>query len=210
MKVLKSVLAVAILATVPVVSAQVPDASSLRGRWRLNASASDAGGVPSEAPMPGPQGGRAPMGGGFGSPGGSPFGGMRGRPAMDPEEARQRRELMRELLDPVVRFTLEHDEAMARFTYADGRQVTYRTNGKAEKHQAMHGTIETETRWRDGALVRETNLADGVKIVETFTRETPEQLTLTVTTSGGPLRRAKPITRVYELESSPAEVGAEE
>ena len=39
---------------------------SLSGQWRLNAGASDAGGAPSDAGMPGPQGGRAPLGGGFG------------------------------------------------------------------------------------------------------------------------------------------------
>jgi len=178
------------------------EATSLRGQWRLNAAASDLGGAPSEAETPGPRGGRAPMGGGgFGGPGVSPFGGMRGRPPMDAEAMKQRRDLIRELLEPVQRFTLEHDATMARFTYADGRQVTYRTNGKAEKHQATNGVVETETRWQKGALVRETHLDDGLRITETFTRPAPEQLTLTVKMSGGPLRGARPLTRVYELES---------
>jgi hypothetical protein len=56
--------------------------------------------------------------------------------------------------------------------------------------------------------VRETNLDDGVRIVETFSRESPQQLVITVKTSGGPLRRSKPLRRVYELEE-PAAAGQE-
>lgn len=181
---------------------------SLSGQWRLDASASDAGGVPSDAGMPGPQGGRAPFGGGFGGLGGPPMGGMGGRAPMDPEQMKQRRDLVRELLEPVGRFTLDQDAQVVTFTYPDGRQVRYRTNGKAEKHQAVNGTVETETRWKGDALERETNLDDGLRITETFTRERPDQLVLMVTMSGGPMRRAKPLRRVYVLEE-PAGAGEE-
>lgn len=181
---------------------------SLSGQWRLDASASDTGGAPSDAGMPGPQGGRAPFGGGFGGLGGPPIGGMGGRAPMDPEQMKQRRDLVRELLEPVVRFTLDQDAQVVTFTYPDGRQVRYRTNGKAEKHQAVNGTVETETRWKGDALERETNLDDGLRITETFTRERPDQLVITVKMSGGPMRRAKPLRRVYALEE-PAAAGGE-
>lgn len=121
---------------------------------------------------------------------------------------KRRAALLRELLAPVTRFTLEHDAQAVSFTYGDGRRVTYRTSGKAEKHQAINGTVETETRWRQGALVRETNLDDGVTITETFTREEGGLLAITIRMSGGPLGRAKPLRRVYELEE-PADVGEE-
>lgn len=181
---------------------------SLTGRWRLDASASDTGGGPSDAGLPGPQGGRAPFGGGFGGLGGPPMGGMAGRPPMDPEQLKQRRDLVRELLEPVVRFTLDQDAQVVTFTYPDGRRVAYRTTGKAEKHQALNGTVETETRWKGEALERETNLDDGLRITETFTREAPHRLVITVKMSGGPMRRATPLRRVYELEE-PAGAGEE-
>lgn len=134
---------------------------------------------------------------------------MRGGPHRDPEEVKRRAELLRELLAPVTRFTLDQDAQSVSFTYADGRRVTYRTNGKAEKHQALNGTVETETRWQRGALVRETNLDDGFTITERFTRDDASQLVVTVRMSGGPMRRAKPLRRVYELEV-PADVGEEQ
>jgi hypothetical protein len=181
---------------------------SLSGQWRLNAGASDAGGAPSDAGMPGPQGGRAPLGGGFGGLGGPPMGGMRGRAPVDPDQLKQRRDLVRELLEPVARFTLAHDAQAVTFTYADGRQVRYRTSGRPEKHQAVNGTVETETRWKGETLERETNLDDGLRITETFTRESATQLVVTVKVSGGPMRRARPLRRVYELEE-PADAGEE-
>jgi hypothetical protein len=181
---------------------------SLSGHWRLNTGASDAGGVPTDAGMPGPQGGRAPFGGGFGGLGGPTMGGMRGRGPVDPAALQQRRDLMRELLEPVTRFALDHDAETVTFTFADGRQVRYRTGGRPEKHQAINGTVETETRWKGTALERQTHLDDGVRIIETFTRESPTQLIVTVKTSGGPMRRAKPVRRVYDLDE-PAAPGKE-
>ena len=189
-----------------VLAAQAP--VSLDGQWRLNANLSDLAAGATDAARPGPQGGRAPMGG-FGGVGGPPLGGgMRTRPPQDPERMKQRMDLVRELLEPVTRFTLEQDAETVSFTYADGRRVTYRTNGRAEKHQAVNGTVETETRWHRGSLVRETNLDDGLTITETFARDEAAQLVITVRMSGGPMRRAKPLRRVYELEE-PADVGEE-
>jgi hypothetical protein len=175
-------------------------APNLTGTWRYNAEASDAGGTGTDdgGSDPGPIGGfgmpgRQPLGG-YGSPGGmaAPGGGVE-----DPQARKQRMELMRELLEPVRRFVIAQDATSVSFTYDDGRTVRYRTNGKAEKHQATNGVVETETRWKKGALVRETNLDDGVSIEETFTLVSPRGLIIEVEVSGGVGRR-KPVRRVYD------------
>lgn len=174
---------------------------SLSGEWRLNSTLSDmSGGAGADDGRVRPTGGRAPMGGGFGGiGGGSPMGGLGGgRPVGDPAQMKQRRELLRELLEPVHRMTIDQDDESVSFIYADGRRVTYRTNGKAEKHQALNGTVETETRWQRGALIRKTNLDDGTTLTETFTLEASGQLAVVMKTSGGMLRRMKPLRRVYD------------
>jgi hypothetical protein len=171
----------------------------LSGSWRYNPTASDAGGTGGDdgGSDPGPIGGfgmpgRQPIGG-YGSPGGmaSPGG------VVDPQTRKQRMELMRELLEPVRRLVIAQDGSSVSFTYDDGRTVRYRTNGKTEKHQAVNGVVETETRWKKGALVRETNLDDGVSIEEKFTLVSPRGLVIELEVSGGVGRR-KPVRRVYD------------
>jgi hypothetical protein len=182
-----------ILVAVP--SAQAPP--DLTGTWRYNAEASDVGGAGGDDGMP-PLGGlgmpgRQPLGG-FGTPGGmaSPGGGP-----MDPEARKQRMALVSELLEPARRVTIAQDASSVTFTYPDGRAVRYRTNGKAEKHQAVNGVVETETRWKKGKLVRETSLDDGMSIEETFTLVSPRGLVIETEVSGGVGRR-KPLRRVYD------------
>ncbi len=178
--------------------AQTPQ--DLSGSWRLDANASDAPGTAGAADN-GPHGGRAPLGG-FGMPGRQPLGGFgspggMAPPVVDPEARKQHMDLMRELLEPVRRLTIAQDASSVSFTYEDGRTVRYRTNGKAEKHQALNGVVETETRWKKGRLVRETHLDDGMSIEETFWIDPPRVLVMELKTSGGPGRR-KPVRRVYE------------
>ncbi len=181
-----------------VVAQGVPDIS---GTWRLNADASDAPGTIGAGDDGSSVGGRAPLGG-FGMPGRQPLGGFGSPgamppPVVSPEVRKQRAELMRELLQPIRRMTIAEDGGVVSFTYEDGRTVRYRTNGKAEKHQAINGVVETETRWKKGRLVRETNLDDGMSIEETFWTEPPGVLVVELETSGGPGRR-KPVRRVYD------------
>ena len=149
----------------------------------------------------GSRGGRAPLGG-FGMPGRQPLGGFgspggMAPPVVDPELRKQRMELMQELLQPIRRMTIAQDGGSVSFTYEDGRTVRYRTNGRAEKHQAINGVVETETRWKKGKLVRETNLDDGMSIEETFWVESPRVLVVELETRGGPGRRT-PVRRVYD------------
>lgn len=177
-------------------AAQAPP--NLAGTWRYNADASDIGGTSDDdggdaGPFTFGMPGRQPLGG-YGSPGGmaSPGGG-----SMDPQARKQRVELMRELLEPARRLVIAQDATSVSFTYDDGRTVRYRTNGKAEKHQAVNGVVETETRWKKGTLVRETNLDDGMSIEETFTLVSPRGLVIELEVSGGVGRR-KPVRRVYD------------
>ena len=135
--------------------------------------------------------GRQPLGG-YGSPGGPASPGV-----VDPQTRKQRMELLRELIEPVRRLSIAQDSSAVSFTYDDGRTVRYRTNGKAERHQAVNGVVETETRWKKNRLVRETSLDDGVTIEETFTLTSPRGLSVEIEIGGGVGRR-KPIKRIYD------------
>ena len=167
------------------VGAQAP--ANLAGTWRYNAEASDVGGAGGDE-SGGPGGGRIPMGG---------VGGPPGPEARNPELMKQRMELLRELMEPVRRMTIEQDGTAVSFTFDDGRTVRYRTHGKTEKHQQINGVVETETRWKKGTLVRETHLDDGLTIEETFSLGTPRALVVEVKLQGGAGRR-KPLRRVYD------------
>jgi ribosomal protein L19 len=191
-------LVVLVAVAMPVAQAPV----DLSGNWRLNAQASDVGGTGGdESEMP--TAGRVPVGG-LGMPGRQPLGGY-GSPggpaspgaAVDPQTRKQRMELLRELLEPVRKLSIAQDSSAVSFTYDDGRTVRYRTNGKAERHQAVNGVVETETRWKKNRLVRETSLDDGVTIEETFTLTSPRGLSVEIEIGGGVGRR-KPIKRIYD------------
>jgi hypothetical protein len=181
-------------------SAQAP--ADLAGTWRLNAEASDVGGTGGDESEV-PTSGRVPVGG-LGMPGRQPLGGY-GSPGgmaapgavVDPQTRKQRMELLRELLEPVRKLSIAQDASTVSFTYDDGRTVRYHTNGKAERHQAINGVVETETRWKKGRLVRETSLDDGVTIEETFTLTSPRGLSVEIEIGGGVGRR-KPIKRIYD------------
>jgi hypothetical protein len=190
------------LVVVAVASARAQAPADLSGTWRLNAEASDVGGTGGDdSEMP--TAGRVPVGG-LGMPGRQPLGGYGspGGPAspgvgVDPQTRKQRMELLRELIEPIRKLSIAQDGSVVSFSYDDGRTVRYRTNGKAERHQAVNGVVETETRWKKGRLVRETSLDDGVTIEETFTLTSPRGLSLEIEIGGG-LGRRKPIKRIYD------------
>ena len=89
------------------------------------------------------------------------------------------------------------------FTDADGRTTRYVANDKKEKHQLLTGTIETKTKWVDGALRQEIALRDGMKSSRTYAIE-DDHLVVTTTMEGGPGpggggRRA-PVRWVYDRD----------
>ena len=177
--------------------------ANLAGTWRYNAEASDVGGAGDGGDESGTM--RAPLGG-FGTAGRAPLGGFGSTGVITPitpEQRKQRLELIRELVQPPRRVTIAQDQVSVSFTFDDGRTVRYRTDGKTEKHQAVNGVVETETRWKKGRLVRETHLDDGMSIEETFTLVVPRGLVVELELLGGVGRR-KPLRRVYDpVEGTP-------
>lgn len=188
-------LGLAVVLGAAALAAQSPP--DLSGTWRYNADASDVG---SAGEGDGSTGGiRSPLGG-FGTAGRAPLGGYGSTGVMTPmtpEARKQRGDLIRELVQPIRRFTIAQDKASISFTHDDGRTVRYRTDGRAEKHQAVNGVVETETRWKKARLIRETYLDDGMSIEETFTLVSPRGLVVDVEVLGGVGRR-KPVRRVYD------------
>lgn len=195
--------ALSLQAAMALMLAQAP--VSLTGSWVLNREASEVGGLGGDPDRGGPVGGRSPIGGGFGMPGRQPLGGMGGPGGagmgaprtVDPQVRKQQMALIEELVAPAHRMTIAQEGSQVTFTFQDGRSMRYRTDGRAEKHQMLNGVVETETRWKKDKLVRETNLDDGMTIVETFSTQPARQLVLEVSMRGGPGRR-KPLRRVYD------------
>lgn len=189
---------VGVLAT----GASAQDLTSLQGHWQLNRPISDVSTGMSEGDARRPAGGRAPMGGPFGGPAGSgPVGGgMVGRTPMDQDEMRQRTALLVELMAPHARLLIEVVGDVVTFTGEDGHRASYRTNWRAEKHQAINGSVETRTRWRKGVLERETRLDAGFRITETFALDPDtQQLVVTAQLRGGRFGgERRPVRRVYD------------
>jgi hypothetical protein len=141
------------------------------------------------------------MGAGMGS-GHSP-GGDRQPPS--PEEMKRRRDLMREVLEPPGRLIITEQAGRIAFTDSQGGVRTYTVDGKTEKHQLANATVKTRTRWREGALVIETELDGGTKVTRTFALERdPRVLTVTTAVEGGRAPRdMPPIRAVYEPATEP-------
>jgi hypothetical protein len=110
----------------------------------------------------------------------------------DQEKMKARRALMQEVMEVAPSFTITEGDGTIGFTYADGRVVNYKTDGKKEKHQLTNGTIETKTKWDKDTegLVIETDLGDGLKVTHTYTvTGTPRQLADSVKIEGGRQRQ---------------------
>ena len=136
------------------------------------------------------------MRGGMG--GGGMGGGTRGGAPTDREELERRRSLMREVLEAPQRLIITVEEPLVIFTYADGRVVRYKADGKEEKHQFTSGTVKTKARWEVDRLAIETDLGDGFKITHAYKiKPAPRQLVVTTTTPGQS-KDLPPITHVYD------------
>jgi hypothetical protein len=191
---------------------QAPERPILSGAWSLNKSlgtAPGSGGMPDDDAFDRPMGGRGPGGGGGGM--GGPGGGGGGRFPMrggggsgPPDRARRegdmaaRRALMVELMELPPKVTIAQDGDKVIFIEPDGVVRTYVANDQDEKHQLQNGTIETRSKWDDGALVMV--LKVGKRAPEITRRYQikgdPRQLEVTTTFDGGP-KDAKRIA-VYE------------
>lgn len=218
-------LALAAMPALPAGAAQAgAGRPSLGGRWQLNRELSaPAGGGPGGEMGP-PGGGRGGGGGGMGGPGGGgmggpggggmggpgggmggPGGGGRGGPGggrPDPEEMQRMRDLMRELMQPPAGLTIVQRDDTVSFTDDQGHVRKFVANDKKEKHQLQAATLETRSRWKDGALVIAWETGRGPTVVRSY-RLDPETRQLIVDTtmkggrgSGGDER--PPIRHVYD------------
>jgi hypothetical protein len=199
----------------------------LAGRWQLNkelSAAADSASSPANGSGSGNSygggrgggrgggfgrggGGGGGMGGGMGRGGGGMRGGGGGGQGggngqADEEKMKQRRALMQEVMEVDATFTIIEGDGSVSFTHTDGRVVTYKTDGKKEKHQLTNGTIETKTRFDKDtdALVIEMDLGDGMKMTHTFTvTGDPRVLADSVKMEGGRMQHAStPRHHIYD------------
>ena len=204
---------------------EVPSAAStLAGGWTLNHELSST--VPSpdggdgNRPAPpaggpgagrGGGGGRGGPGGGFGGggasgPPGGGFGGRGGSGGPDPRKMEETMQTMRELMTPTAHWVIgEAEGGTLVFSSAEGRSVRYVTDNKKEKHQVAGGTIETKTKWDNGQLRQEIDVATGMKAVRVFTVTPGEISRLIVTTTlegeaAGRGGRRPPVRFVYDRD----------
>jgi hypothetical protein len=194
--------------------AQAPatERPKIEGAWTLNRDIGDrpgrAGGMSDD------QGGghhRGGYGGGGGGGYGGVGGGMRGGGygggggQMSDEqraEMQRRRNLAREVLTPPGRLNITVDGDVVSFTDEDGRVKKYKTDGKKEKHAFDNGTVETKSKWENGALTIETSLEGGMKFTQSYSLVSDHRELMVQTKMEGGMSRdddeRKPITHYYD------------
>jgi hypothetical protein len=143
-------------------------------------------------------GGGRPGGGGFGM--GGARGGGPARPSA--EDMEQQRALLQDVMTLPARLTIAQDADKVTFIEPDGVSRSYLVNGKTEKHQLTHGTIETRSSWDDGALKMEIAVGGQTRVVRRFAvRAGPRRLEVATTFDGAP-RDTQRLT-VYEEAAPP-------
>jgi hypothetical protein len=137
-------------------------------------------------------GGRGGGRGGFGGPGmGGTGGGRPGGPdgqQPDKQEMQRMRDLAHELLTSPTRLIINQDGQLVTLTDDEGHVRRFTANNKGEKHQLTSGTVDTKTRWQDGALVMEIEIPHGMKLsrrYELLAAADARQLIVTTEIKGG-------------------------
>lgn len=191
---------------------------ALGGVWQLNRdlSAPPGGGPGGEMSRPGGgRGGRggAPGGGGgmggggmgrggggMGGPGGGGGRGPGGGGPPSEEQMQQMRDTMRELMQPAARLTIVQRDDTVSFTDDQGRVRKFVANGKDEKHQLDAATLETTSRWKDGALVIEWETGRGPTVVRSYRIDpVAHHLVIETTMKGGRSGGDRPpVKHVYD------------
>ena len=110
------------------------------------------------------------------------------------------RDLMRELMTAPARLTIVQRDDAVSFTDDDGHVRKFVANGKDEKHQLTSGTLETTSRWKDGAMVIAWETGRGPTVVRRYRIEpTTKQLVVETTMKGGRESGDRPpVTHVYD------------
>jgi len=174
----------------------------LAGNWVRNAGESE---TPAERLMRGRDGGSPPEGsrggGGAGRGGMRPGGGMGGARGGGPEmqERMERaRTTIQMLTEEGSSITVNQSDSTVVLTYANGSSFEIVTDGK-EREKAITGLgdVKVKAEWKDGQLVIERKLEDGLKVREEYTRG-PDSPRLLVVTSVSGLPRDLTFRSVYD------------
>lgn len=201
----------------PVAPAVAHDKSEFAGTWDYNAeeSINIQTGRPEQRPRSATQrgGGATPpaTGGGgrtgVGGPtrGGGEFGGGGGLGpgsgvGPTPEMLRESRDMARDLLEVAERFTIAVTDDRVTLTDDLGRQRTYLTNNRKEKHQIAASRFEVRSEWQDSQLRQFIEGAFDFRMTQTYFLS-PDGRRLFLIVRVGEVRRNRPQTgfnRVYD------------
>jgi hypothetical protein len=188
--------------------------SPIVGAWKLNKDLTDkpaAENVRGGESGSGSGGAGGGMGGRGGVGGGGRRGGMgggmrgggneRGRGG-DPEQMKQMRALLGDVIKPADGWTIVQDGPLVLFTNADGRTQKYTSDGKEEEHLSGDGVIKSKTRWNGEQLIIESKYKDGPKVTRTYTVSSDlRQLMIHIKVEGGRLPREVTTNQVYDRQS---------
>ena len=171
---------------------------NLTGAWRLNNDLSDDVTKVMETTYGERHGGHKPPSGVAGH-GPGMHGGGRDTRSGGMDAVQQMRMWLHE---PAARLTITQTDSSVMFIEGDGRSQTLVTNNERQRLPLGTGTVDVRTKWDDGRLVKESSLADGARVTETYS-VVPEsrQLHVLVKLTGSRLPRPVSFRRVYEAES---------
>jgi len=106
-------------------------------------------------------------------------------------------------IEPPARLTITQAESSVTVMDGDGRSQKLITNNKKQKLSRDGRTIEVKTKWDSGRLVKETSLADGIKLTETYSLiSEPRQLHVMVKLDGSHMPGPINLRRVYDAENT--------
>ena len=159
---------------------------NLTGVWRLNTDLSDDVAKIVET-----------MHGGSGGGHGMRMHGS-GRGPIDPEQMRARMALV----EAPRRLTITQDERSITLTDGDGHSQILTPNNQKQKVPIGNSTVDVKAKWADDRLMKETSLADGTKITETYSLiPDSQQLHVSVKIESSQMSHAIVLGRVYDAET---------
>jgi hypothetical protein len=166
---------------------------NLTGVWRLNSELSDDPATIMETMHGGSGGGHSMP---FGGHGPGMHGG--GRAPMDPEQIRARMALV----EAPRRLTITQTERTITLTDGAGRSQILTPNNRKQKVPIGNSAVDVKAKWADERLIKETSLADGTKITETYSLiPDARQLHVSVKIESSQMPRAIVLGRVYDAET---------
>jgi hypothetical protein len=195
---------------------------SFSGMWDYNAaeSVNAANGRPEQAPQsatqrrgPGapvrmppqyPNGGGSFGGIGSGGVGGRSWGGMPRGPSVPALNTFVLRDLARDLLEVPEAYTITVADAAVTFVDDLGREYSFTTDGKKQKHQMGAAVFDARTSWQGLQLRKQISAAENFKMTETYFLS-PDGQRLFVIIRVGEQRKDVPVVgvnRVYDRVKS--------